>query len=486
MPRRTTLAVLIVVSLLAAVGLVMWKPHNVASGLVEPVSVDRLTGSVEAESAPLADERTARSVAAEAVAVPTPSALVAPTPSVVTPQQPDLQAKTPFEIVVVDSNGQPVFDAVIRITGMRSASDPGSWYEFRGGDVVARTDPKGRAKLDVWDWVDIHGRTISVDVSVTHAEFVPLRDDSFEIGPVERTIVLRRGAVVSVRAWHGSPDQVVEGISIELEREAALGANAWTRESDGRMVATRIAAERHVLGVKSGRTQPGGRSLHSEPESFEVRPNERLDLSVELHAALTWTGKLADSVPRPVVDGRVQLTFVDHFEGPDASGCLSNSFETEVLPDGSFTIADLPPGRGYVFAACRGYVSSEVRAPTLAEAGIRLPDGATGEDEAEAWKTFANLKTQLQRIELVPLQRPTTIEMCATGVVEVTVTKPDGAPIPHADVYASPNVSVPHHGSTLGRGATGRRKPMRAASRASRKCRRIRTSGSAQQQPDSR
>lgn len=448
MSRRTTLAVLIVVVLLAAVGLVVWKPDSVASGSAEPVSVEPTSNRVDAVVDALAEDREARSVAPKAVAVPTASAPDTPEPSAFVAERPDLEAKTPLEIVVVDRDGQPVFDAAIRLDGMRSASIPGSWYGFRGEPAVARTDPRGRAKLDVWDWVDIDGRTTSVDVSVTHPEFVPFGEDAFRVGSGEHTIVLQRGAAVSVRAWHGSPNDIVEDIVIELERETVLPANAWTRESDGRMVTTRIAAGHHVLRVTSALANPGAGSLHSRIESFDVGPNERVDLSVELHAALEWTGNLDDSVPRPIVDGRVQLTLVDHFGDGQSSGCLSTSFEAEVLGDGTFTIRDLPPGRGFVFALCPGYVSKRVRAATLADAGITLSPGATPADEERAWKDLGDIVMQVQRAE-VPAASPVTIEMVATGSVEVTVTRPDGTPIPNAEVYASPNVSIPHQGSTL-------------------------------------
>jgi len=447
MSRRTTLA-LIVLLVLATLGFVMWRLNPAATGSAEPVSGDHAAERVEAVDVTVAEKRDVRSVASEAVATPTPTAVVAAETSAVMAEKPDLAAKTPLEIVVVDPDDQPVFDAEIRIIGMRSENEPGSWHQFRGDVAVARTNPKGRANLDVWRWVDIDGRTRAVDVWVTHAEFVPFRDDSFRVGPGERRIVLQRGAAVSVRAWHGSPNRVVEDIVIELERETALPANAWTRESDGRMVTTRIAAGRHVLRVTSAPANPGASSLHSAITPFDVGPNERVDLSVELHAALEWTGKLDDSVPRPIEDGRVQLTLVDHFEADGSSGCLSQSFEAEVRSDGTFTIRDLPPGRGYVFALCPGYVSKRVRAATLADAGITLNPGATPADEERAWKDLADIVMQVQRAE-VPAASPVTIEMVATGSVEVTITRPDGTPIANADVHASPNVSIPHHGSTL-------------------------------------
>lgn len=447
MSRRTTLAVLILL-VLATLGFVMWRLNPVTAGSAEPASVDRPAERVEAVEVADADPREARSVAPEAVAAPTSSVSEFAEPSSVVPEEPDLEAKTPLEFVVVDPDEHRVFDAEIRILGMRSEKDSTSWYPFRGNAAVARTDRQGRAKLDVWTWVDVDGRTSAVDLWVTHAEFAPFRDGSFRLAPGEQRIVLERGAVVSVRAWHGSPNQVVDDIAITLEHETALEADAWTRESDGRMVTLRIPPGEHVLRVRSRVTEPGSTALHSDAEFFTVRPNERVDLSVELRAAAEWSGKLDDSVPRPIVNGRVLLTLVDHFGTGASSGGLSHWFEAEVRADGSFTVRDLPPGRGYVFALCRGHVSRPVRAATLADAGITLPPGASPEDEALVWKDFGDHTLRLQRAE-VPTPSPFTIAMEATGTVEITVKNLDGTPFPNAEVAASPDFMIPDIGSSL-------------------------------------
>lgn len=447
MSQRASLVVLALLVLAVIAGFALWKPDASADPVsAAPVASAQPAAVAGATAEALEDGRAARAAVAADIA---PAAAPSPPPTEAAAPKADLSAKTPLEIVVVDDRAQPVFDAEIQIGGMRSEASPGSWYQYRGEALVARTDARGRARFDVWTWTDLDGRTTHVDVTVKHAEFVPFRDSSFALGPGERRIELARGAVVSVRAWHGAPGNVVGDVTIRVEREAALAADAWTRESDGRLVTTRIAPGTHVMRVTSAPGANGGSPLHSALETFTVRANERVDLSIQLFPALEWTGTLDDSVPRPVVDGRVMLYLVDALEGDDARACISHAFETRVAPDGTFAIRDLPRGRGYVFALCSGHVSALARAPTLADAGIRLREGATAEDEARAWVDFAAIAQQLQRTDVPAATTPVVIAMTATGSVEVTVTEADGTPLSDAVVYASPNVRVPRDGSTL-------------------------------------
>ncbi len=449
MSRRSSLAVLIAVVLAALAGLALWKSGTAVSGTPEPVAPPAPESRAESAAVgALTESRESRALAAEAAPAPAPVAESAPAPSAPPPDVPDLEAKRPLELLVVDELHQPVFDAAIRVDGMRSASDPGSWYQFRGEPAVARTDPKGRARLDCWTWVNVDGRTISVDLSVTHPEYVPFRDDSFALGPGEREIVLKRGAVVSVRAWHGAPSRVVTDIEIDLDLQAALGPDAWTRESDGRMVTTRIAPGQHRVRVTHRPKEAGAKPLFSGIEPFEVRPSERVDLVIELHAALELAGKLDDSVPRPVTAGKVMLTLQE--TGVDgARATLWDMYGADVRADGTFTIPDLPRGRGYVFALCSGHVSKPVRAATLAEAGVTLAPGATKADEERAWRDFGDRALFLQRAEVPAASTPFVIEMQPTGSVEVAVQSTDGTPLADANVDVSPNVQIPGVGSIL-------------------------------------
>lgn len=214
------------------------------------------------------------------------------------------------------------------------------------------------------------------------------------------------------------------------------------------MVTTRVAPGRHLVRVAHRPEEAGARPLHSAIEAFEVRPSERVDLSIELHPARELAGKLDDSVPRPVRAGKVMLTLQE--TATDGSRvCLWDLYEADVRADGTFTLQDLPRGRGYVFALCRGHVAKRARAATLAEAGITLAPGATKEDEERAWRDFGDRAMLLQRAEVPAATAPFVIEMQPTGSVEVAVRMADGTPLADANVDVSPNVQIPGVGSIL-------------------------------------
>ena len=85
---------------------------------------------------------------------------------------------------------------------------------MRDGPALARSDAQGRARIEYVRWVDIDGRTIEVDLEVTHPEFAPFRDSSFAIGAGQHPVVLQRGATVVVSGWTGSPRQALTDLRL--------------------------------------------------------------------------------------------------------------------------------------------------------------------------------------------------------------------------------------------------------------------------------
>ncbi len=447
-PKLVIPVVLVLCALVAVlVGLFAGEPRE-AVGAPDPAPARPAaapTAPVQLSAVRAPDARTVEA-AIESDRVQTPPAEPAVDPEAST-EVADLEAKLPMELVVVDESDQPVFDASIRVDGMRSAAAPGSWFQYRGEALTARTDAFGRAHLDCWTWADIDGRTTAIDIEVTHPEFVPYRESSFRVEPGEHRIVLARGAVVSVLAWFESANRRVDDVTIDLEREAMLGRSAWTRESDGRMVTTRINPGAHVLRVTHRPQSAEDRLLYSDFVEFDVRANERVDLAVELRGALDLRGQLDEWVPRPIVDGHVMLSLHRSTASPNAS-TLGEDFEADVASDGTFVFHELPPGSGHVFALARGCVSALIPPRTLAEAGITLAPGATPEDEARALEMFGRGASRPQTV-VVPALDALIVRMIATGRVEILVQGDEGKPIADATVFVSPNVTIPEVGSII-------------------------------------
>lgn len=455
MSKRTGLTVLVVALAAVIAWLVVWRPDapgaasepQAGTGITRPAATD--VQLVDARSAPVrtvettAEEEFAQRAQAEQATATDPVATAA-----TEREKPDMHAKIPFALLVVDELREPVFDAEVLITGMRSENGRGAWYPYRGEHERAQTDPKGRAEFKIWKWVDIDGKTKGLDLQVTHPDFTPFRDGSFKIAGDEHTIVLQRGSIVSVRAWHGMRAATIDDIVIDLDRGTRLARDAWTRESDGRYVTTQVAPGKHFLRVASATAEAGAPALVSRIESFEVLPNERLDLTIELHGLTDFVGELDASVPRPVVDGHAMLTITNQ-EYAEGTASLWYVSEAEVREDGTFTLHDLQPGRGYLLALTRGHVSTLAASETEFDSGIRYVNRNESAAEKELMQQRITNTWVLQRTTIPASTVPFVVSMEATGRIEITVRDPDNEPVAGARVTASPNYQVPGVGSSI-------------------------------------
>jgi hypothetical protein len=97
------------------------------------------------------------------------------------------------------------------------------------------------------------------------------------------------------------------------------------------------------LGRASRAEVAAGESL--EPaHTTEARP---------FSALVSLRGRLDDAVPRPIESGHVRVK-LDRLEAGQAPPLERDS---DIRADGTFELADLPPGRGQIVALCRGWVS---------------------------------------------------------------------------------------------------------------------------------
>lgn len=331
----------------------------------------------------------------------------------------DLEARTPITIRVVDASDAPVPEASVEIWAMRSVDEPGAHSLYRGEQPFGETDREGRVELDHWEWVSIDSRTGQVTLQITHPDFVTFTGD-VPIGPGERVVRLDRGATVVVTGWYGSPSNVIEDLALEVDREAKLAPDAWKRLADGRLATNRLPAGMHWIVASHDHAELG--RLSSTAEGFEVGEVGWETLHLELHPPIAFVGELDASVPRPVVDGHVMLVLTAG--GVSGGGpSLSQRFEADVQPDGSFVLPDLRPGTGRIFALCRGWSSKR-------------------EDLDRGRPT-------LQRAEVPQVDAPHVVRMERTGTLEVTVLGPSGAPVEGATVNASPNVVVRRVGAWI-------------------------------------
>jgi len=359
-------------------------------------------------------------------------------------ETPNLQAKAPLDIIVVDDKSQPVFDAEVALRGMRSETDRGSWYAYRGEHPTARTNAEGRARIEAWVWVNVDGKTSAVDLEVSHPDHPPFRDSSFPFGPGEHRVQLAPASRVVVHAWTGSPARPVGNITVQMEPDTGVPATAWMLEGAD-WVTTRLAPGLHSIQVSSPSSSP---QLFSEVFDFTVVAGETKELPLELLAAETLEGRLADEVPRPVVDGHVFVAVL-RADFTDAYQTIWRKFEGSVAADGTFAIPNVPRGRAYLFALTRGWSSRRVKTDDAREAGVQGSKALSPEENAFILEDLGDRAWVLQNTLLPQVERPLLVAMLPTGIVEILVRDEAGAPVSEVRAGVSPNILIPRVGTML-------------------------------------
>ncbi len=419
-------------------------PSSAISGGLTPPEAVSPSEALSAEGAAGMDGIARESVTLPPATAPAASASIASRPAPPKKRVVDLEAKAVLELLVVDEMDRPVFDADVTLRGMRSETSPGSYYSYRGEPPRTRTDTAGRAKIEHWLWADIDGRTHEVDLRVSHPDFAPFRDSELAVGPGTHRVVLTKGAVVTIRPWLGSPGQVPGDVTIQMERQADLPSSAWKQEGD-HWFTTQLLPGPHLVQVKSAIE---GGPYYSEVVRFDLPAGGSRDLSIELRGATKLEGRLAEEVPRPVVDGNVLLVVMCREIADDRLN-LYQRFEVPVREDGSFVIDNVSPGRGYLFVLTRGWVSRMMKASSARELGISFTSEATPQDEADALERSGDGVLTLPKVFLPQQAKPCIIAMEETGVVEIWISSEAGFPVVDVEGYASPNIRVPNVGSFL-------------------------------------
>ena len=349
------------------------------------------------------------------------------------PEAADLEARDWLSLRVVDERQNPILDAAVTIRGLRKEGEEGSWYGRRDQPAPLRTGSDGRVRLPYERWVDIDGKTVQVDLAVTHPDFVPFSDYAFALAPGESTIVLQQGSMVRVCAWFGSRDQVVTHVAIELEWEARLGEEAWHVEPDGCRWTTRLAEGPHWITLTHRSPELG--ELASDFTPFELDEHGTVDLSLELKPLLSLRGKLDEAVPRPVVGGHVKV----NLHASEGGVGLDTSHEAPVAADGTFELRGLRQASGQVIALCEGWVSKRVPPRTLAESRWSVSPDATPAQVAAALERARAEERIAQPVDVQPGVE-LLVEMELAGGLEVRVVDETGAPLAGVRVSAWPNV----------------------------------------------
>ncbi|MBX3413169.1 MAG: carboxypeptidase regulatory-like domain-containing protein [Pirellulales bacterium] len=328
---------------------------------------------------------------------------------------------------VLDQAGQPLAGAAVKPWAMRCSQGHGPWMKNGFGDSdppVLATDEQGFA-------------TISFPKYALAADLVPAQELTCEVShpdfaanqyvnvPVEGatanqpfTIRLNPGAVITAVAVEGD-----RRLPMELVRAQWSGQGQQTAKLDaeGRLVLPRVPAGTTLLRLAYF---PADGSVWFSPvERITVQDGEHRDLSLTMEPALRVAGRLDESVPRPVKNGRIvsQIILRDDDNFGDRliwRGCAT------VEADGSFVLERMPRGDVQVIAICDGFMARSGDAPEFAAEHEKQHPG----------------QNRPQVFLLGDQPEPITIAMTPTAECRVHVVDDSGESVENAKVAFWPNV----------------------------------------------
>lgn len=350
---------------------------------------------------------------------------VEPAPNRVTEQStPDQRL---FSISIVDEDGAPVPDAEVALTGWKHR-DGRSFYVAIEYEHVDRT---GRITLKLSpDAID--GR-----VSVRAPGFAKIGQNFTFSG--SGTVVLKRGRVITVRAVDADGELIDDAWPL-LE-----GASVWGQEftinDDEHFVSPVLTEGRRWMRVVAVRRD--GPMLFSD--LIDVTDPDAADagvITVSLTPGLRLRGTLDEKIPRPIVNGFVELCIAEG-EGhciPETGG-FQWSDAVPVQPDGTFEFSSVPSGgHAQLFVLVDGYQSRLSSVAELREYSKQHDAGGSNRIDRAEERSDAILP------QLFPLVDPDggrTVEVqipcIPTTNLTVNVVDSFGQGIADAEVSFNPN-----------------------------------------------
>jgi hypothetical protein len=339
---------------------------------------------------------------------------------------PDIEMVT-SELLIVDPDGNPVEEATVYCTGMRTKIKPGShwgWTEEEHGPLPKlKTNEKGIVAMPVPKFVTEKLVTGAMTWTVEHPDFVPFREDRNVVDPTE--IKLQRGFKIAVTAVNA---ETGEKIKDNLYGVAGGSRADWKLKNSGMLVSPTFAAKATTVRICC--FVEGQPALFSKAIKIEPGDKSRVLLKdVELKIGTRVEGKLDDSIERPIENGYVAAGTVENIS--QESGWRRPWSWNDKVPinaDGTFVFESLPTDEVLqMIPICDGWVPS---LPEKVDVLKFFPDQANKIGNGFALPQLVKLEGEKVTTEL-RMEKATTLD--------ITIEDPDGQPIPEAKVMMWPN-----------------------------------------------
>jgi hypothetical protein len=288
---------------------------------------------------------------------------------------------------VVDGVGKPIAGAVILPEGLRTKPGPyvSGWYGWRvresgiANDPV-KTDAEGFARVPYPKYVFERIETGTLCLSVEHPDYVPDRPERIvALAPpagapwrvwadyvwyrlqhkalVARPdpVVLQKGGVLKLSVKPGSAAPRDLPLFAQISGLRTQDANFWLRPGPGLLMTRRLRPGRET--IRAIQFDSNGSAWFSPVASITSLAGQTNELAVELKPGIAVHGRLDDTVPQPVRNGRVVAHVWPQGEQPQNSPPDWHAW-SNIRADGTFDITSLPEGQLEIVALCDGFVST--------------------------------------------------------------------------------------------------------------------------------
>jgi peroxiredoxin len=261
-------------------------------------------------------------------------------------------------ISIVDSQGKPVPGADVIITGYECNGNPRCWV----GGGVSIADKDGLAIVDYSSEAEAEATSPQpnitlLNVSVQSPEFaathanVPI--------PSKTVVTLLKGTklVVSARGVNNSP---IHSLHIKLgEFQGNLDCERynplahWYSSQDKKSFFTQLIPGSYTLcGIA---LQEDNTVCFSDITDVQLLPGKEVHLNLDMKPGMTVTGKVDDTIPRPITQGIIYSEVTCPHGDNEDSGYRWETM-TGISSDGTFRLNSIPPGTLALMGSCKGFM----------------------------------------------------------------------------------------------------------------------------------
>jgi len=356
---------------------------------------------------------------------------------------------------VVTKHGEPVAGAMVRAWAVGAHS--GSFLVTDALSPAVKTDADGLARIAfVGNARDPETRGFQVAKKKWGIRSIALRVDHPEhpiwTGYVEirgiRRITLSESTTIEVRAHREHDQGRLTRLFPVLSGSLMIGAD-WSARGDvltiHRIDVDSATASRWLRVVH---VPEHGPVLYSELIDLKLRTGNPISLDLALKPGVRVEGRVADSVPRPVTNGRLVAAIVI---GTDSWTNWVWSATAKIARDGRFVVESMPADENLqLVALCDGWASASPTVQEMADYSAKHGfSDANFHGPLQTWVFPRLYRLQGPKIEPV-------VPMVRTSTCEVTVVDENGQPLADASVVFSPNQMLYNAGAQIvGAGVDG-------------------------------